>query len=119
MSADVQFVLELAIAEGETEKFRACAQAACALVEATEPTTVAYRWFLNADETKCYILEWYPNAEVIPAHLALVGPVLKDMLAVAKITRFEVFGDLSGAAEEALAAVGAANYRFWAGFTRS
>lgn len=118
MGADVQFVLELEIADGGLDAFKECAQSACALVEASEPQTVSYRWFLNADETKCYIIEWYPNAEVIPAHLELVGPTLGEMLKVCKITRFEVFGDLSANAQAALQAAGAATYGAWIGFTR-
>ena len=118
MSADVQFVLELAIAAGGLDAFKECAKLAVALVGAAEPETVAYRWFLNADETKSYIIEWYPNADVIPAHLALVGPTLGEMLKVSQITRFEVFGDLSAEAKGALEAAGAATYGAWIGFTR-
>jgi hypothetical protein len=116
MSQDVQFVLELEIEAPEA--FKECAKAAAALVEASEPTTIAYRWFLNPDETKCYIIEWYPNADVIPAHLALVGPTLGEMLKVAQITRFEVFGDVTGAAKAALEGAGAAIFPAWIGFTR-
>ena len=116
MGADVQFVLELEIEK--LEAFKACAESVVALVEASEPETVAYRWFLNAEETKCYIIEWYPNADVIPAHLALVGPTLSEMLKVSQITRFEVFGDLSADAKAALQAAGAATYASWIGFTR-
>lgn len=118
MRQEVQFVVEFTIAEGALAKFKEEAKPIIDAVEAKEPSTVAYRWYFNADETKCYVIEWYNHADVIPAHLLHVGPQLKKMLEISKITRFEVFGNLNWAAKEALAAAGAVNYGFWEGFTR-
>jgi hypothetical protein len=47
-----------------------------------------------------------------------VGPALGELLKVSKITRFDVFGNLSPAAKESLQAAGAQTYSFWEGFTR-
>lgn len=118
MPEAVQFIVELSIAEGGLAKFKEGAQGVIALVEASEPATFAYRWYFNADETKCYIMEWYPNADVIPAHLQLVGAGLQELLKVSSVTRFEVLGNLTPAAADALAAIGAVNYGYWQGFTR-
>jgi quinol monooxygenase YgiN len=118
MSDQVQFVVELEIAEGKLERFKELAEACIELVRENEPTTIAYVWNLSEDGRKCYILEWYESAAVVPDHFALVGAVLGKMPGVAEVTRFEVFGKLTPEAKAALAATGAPNYPFWAGFTR-
>jgi quinol monooxygenase YgiN len=118
MVNEVQFVVELAINAGEQEDFKKWAKAAIDVIEAKEPETIAYRWHLNDDETMCYISEWYPSSDVLAAHLENVGPSLAEMLKVSKITRFEVFGNLTPAAKEMLEAAGANTYGFWEGFSR-
>ena len=116
MSNQVQFVVELDITD--LAKFKQIASACMERVEATEPTTLAYLWNLSEDGSKCVILEWYASAAVIPAHFALVGPLLAEMGSAAQITRFQVFGNLTDEARQALAPTGAATYGLWAGFSR-
>ncbi|MHB8994498.1 MAG: hypothetical protein ACYC63_04530 [Armatimonadota bacterium] len=118
MVNEVQFVVELDINAGEQETFKKWAKAAIDVIEAKEPETIAYRWHLSDDETKCYISEWYPSSDVLAAHMEHVGPTLGELLKVSKITRFEVFGNLSPAAKASLQAAGAQTYSFWEGFTR-
>lgn len=116
MSEQVQFVVELDI--NDPAKFREIAAACIAAVEAAEATTLAYLWNLSEDGKKCCILEWYANSAAIPPHLALVGPMLKEMEGVAEVTSFKVLGKVEGEAKEALAAMGAPIYGYWAGFSR-
>lgn len=51
-------------------------------------------------------------------HLANVGPSLPDLIAVAPITRFEVFGDVSAQARTALDGLGAKHFDHLVGFER-
>jgi hypothetical protein len=54
----------------------------------------------------------------ILAHLANVGPLLPELLAIAPITRLEVFGNLTKEAEDAVKSIGAKIFKYHEGFIR-
>ena len=118
MSDMVQFVVQLAINEGGVDRFKELAQAATDAVQAGEPNTLGYQWYLSEDQTQVCVIEWYAHADLIPAHMALVGPILVEMGQVAHPTRFEVFGNLTEAARAALAPAAPGMYGYMFGFTR-
>jgi hypothetical protein len=118
MSDQVQFVVQITIAEGGLEKFKELAKAAADTVEAQEPGTIAYRWYFSEDQTQCYVLEWYKSADLIPGHMECVGPILVEMGAVSHVTRFEVFGNVSEEIRAAMAPLGAKFLGYSHGFTR-
>ena len=76
-------------------------------VTENEPDTLAFKWYMSEDGAKCIFHEEFTNSEALLTHLSNVGPTLPDLLAIARITRFEVLGEVSNDAADALNSPGA------------
>jgi hypothetical protein len=65
------------------------------LVEANEPYTICYQFYLNRAETKCVVHDTYTNSEAVLAHNNSVASqtALPRIFAVSRITRFDVYGN--------------------------
>ncbi len=74
---------------GKLDAFKAALPAFIEKV-ATEEKNLYYDFTINGDEVFCR--EAYAGAEGFLAHLALVGPLLPDLLKLADLTRIEVHG---------------------------
>lgn len=72
-----------------------------------EPETLVYRWFFNSDNSKCFVLETFASQEAFVFHLKNVEPMLPELLAVAPITDWHIYGTLPDAVAEGLRAFGA------------
>ena len=118
MSDQVQFVVELTIGAGGLARFKELAQAATDAVQAQEPGTIGYQWYISEDQKCAFVIEWYAHADLIPGHMQLVHPILVQMGEVSQVARFEVFGNLTEAAKQALAPAKPGMYGYWLGFTR-
>jgi hypothetical protein len=59
-------------------------------ITAQEPKCLYYGFSFNGDTVHCR--EAYEDAEGLLAHLADVGPLLKEALKIAQVTRLEVHG---------------------------
>ena len=118
MSYQVQFFVELTIGAGGLARFKELAQAATDAVQAQEPGTIGYQWYISEDQKCAFVIEWYAHADLIPAHFQLVGPIMGEMGKVSEVARFEVFGNLTEAARQALAPLSPGMFGFWLGFTR-
>jgi quinol monooxygenase YgiN len=90
----VQYVIEFTLSPGKVDAFKKLAQEII-YVATTKSKVIGYRWYFNSDESKCYLLEQYPDTEALLPHLASVQQILQKLLEVSKITRFEVFGHLN------------------------
>ena len=64
-----------AIPPEQLATFKTTVAEATALV-AHEDGTLEYAWFLDADETRCLIIEKYVNEDALMAHMANVGHLL-------------------------------------------
>jgi hypothetical protein len=51
----IEFRAEFTIEEGKIEEYRKLVQHMSRMVEANEPDTINYQFYLNRDETKCMI----------------------------------------------------------------
>lgn len=118
MSKEIQYTLEWTIKPGQLVAFKELANEAVELVQGNEPGMKGYQWYFNNDETKCYTAEWHSSSESMLAHLQNVGEILPKLLGHSDISRFEVFGDLTPQAAEAVKGFNAAVYGFHNGFTR-
>ncbi|QMU28831.1 putative quinol monooxygenase [Adhaeribacter radiodurans] len=118
MSNQVQYTVELTIAEGKMEAFRKIIDSFREAIQNHEPDTNAFQIYFNQDETKAYLVESFKSSEAVLAHFANVGPMLPELLAVAPITRLDVFGNLTKETEEAVKHLGANIYKYHAGFIR-
>jgi quinol monooxygenase YgiN len=113
----VQYVIEWTTIPGRVDEFKKLALEAINIATA-KSKVIGYRWYFNSDESKCYLLEQYPDTEALLPHLTSVQQILQKLLEISKITRFEVFGNLNSEAAKALAGLGAKNCEYWNGFVR-
>ncbi|HKM77279.1 MAG TPA: hypothetical protein VJZ32_12770 [Candidatus Bathyarchaeia archaeon] len=109
---------EFAIASGKIGEFKKIAQELIDVVEEKESKTLRYQWYFNMDESKCYLVEEYPNAAALRVHVLHAGLNVRKLLKVSKVTRFTVLGKLSRVPRKALTASGAQNFRYWNGLVR-
>lgn len=114
----LSYVLEFTIPAGQADAFTAKAHGFITPTEANEPGTLRYSWFLNAEGTKCILVEKFASSEALLTHLGNVGPTLPELLAIAPITRFEVLGDPSDDVRAALGDLGAVFFAPLGGFDR-
>ncbi len=117
MTNQIQYAVEWTIKPGGLAAFKALAQKIIPTVK-SESGMLGYQWYFNADETKCYTVEWLADSDAIMAHLGNVGEELPKLFAHSDITRFEVFGNPSAQAKEALAGLGAVFNGYFDGFTK-
>ena len=78
------------------------------MVEANEPDTINYQFYLNRDETRCVVHETYLNSEAVFAHNNGIASetILPKIFSVAKISRFDVYGNPSEELQKLLASFG-------------
>jgi quinol monooxygenase YgiN len=113
---------EITIEEGKAEEFKKLAQAMSRTVEANEPDTIEYQFYINGSETKCIVHEIYRNSEAAIAHNDGVASqkILPRIFSISTITRFDVYGNPSEELQKVLTSVGAqTNYNLFVGFKRS
>jgi len=116
----IDFRAEFTIEEAKIEEYKKLVQDMSRMVEANDPDTINYQFYLNRDETKCIVDEKYANSKAVLAHNSAVASqtILPKIFNISKINRFEVFGDPSKELQEAYAKFGSQNFHFFAGFSR-
>ena len=117
---EINFRAELIIEDGKIEEFKKLVQDVCRVVDANEPDTINYQFYLNKTETKCIVNETYASSETALAHNAGVASqtILPKIFSVARISRFEVYGNPSEELQKVLVSFGAQTYNLFAGFSR-
>jgi quinol monooxygenase YgiN len=119
--SQIQFRAEFTIQEGKIEEFKKLVQEISRVVEANEPDTIGYQFYLNReDETKCIVYETYANSEAVFAHNNGVASqtILPKVLNVSRISRFEVYGNPSNELQKVLTSFSPQTYNLYAGFSR-
>jgi quinol monooxygenase YgiN len=85
-----------------------------------EPGAIAYDWHFSADRKRCRLVETYANVEALLAHFK--GPVVQRLvprlMEIAKVDRFEVYGDPGPEATKMLVPLGAEIFLDWHGLGR-
>lgn len=118
----LQWIVEFTIQEGKLDQFKKLAQELADTVQNSEPGTKIYQWYLKEkDNTKCIVSELYENSDAGLSHLngkAVDTILVPKIFPIAKITRFEVYGDPSKELQEELDKLGTINYHSLTGFTR-
>lgn len=118
MSNQVQYIVEWTINEGALDIVKRMAAETVEAVNAKEPKMMAFHWYVNEDESKFYLVEWFADANAIVDHFENVGKALSELFNYAQISRFEVFGDLTEKSRAAVEQLGAQVFSHWNGFTR-
>jgi hypothetical protein len=90
------------------------------VVEATEPDTLDYQFYLNRYQTKCIVHETYTNLEAVLAHNngVISQTVPPKIFSVSKINRFEVYGNPSKELQKVLRGFNLLTYSPFTGFRR-
>ncbi|HEU0143577.1 MAG TPA: antibiotic biosynthesis monooxygenase family protein [Nitrososphaera sp.] len=117
----ILFRAEFTIQEGKIEEYKKLVQEMSRVVEANEPNTINYQFYLKRDdETKCIVYETYSNSEAVFAHMNGVASqtILPNIFNVSKITKFEVYGNPSEELQRVLTSFSPETYILFAGFIR-
>lgn len=118
MNNQVQYIVEWIIKEGSLDTAKKMAVDATEAVQANEPKMMAFHWYINEDQSKLYLVEWFEDADAIVDHFENIGESLAEFFNYAEISRYEVFGDLNEEAQRAVEGLGAQTFSHWNGFTR-
>ncbi len=116
----IHFRAEFTIQEGKIEEYKKLVQDMSRAVEANEPDTINYQFYLNRAETKCIVYETYTNSEAVFAHINSVASqtILPKIFNVSRISRFEVYGNPSEELQKVLTSFSPETYNLFAGFIR-
>jgi quinol monooxygenase YgiN len=116
----IHFRAEFIIEEGKVEEYKKLIQEMSSMVEANEPDTIIYQFYLNSTETKCIVHETYENSEAVISHNSgsASQTILPKIFKVARISRFDVYGNPSEELQKTLTSFGAHTYNPFAGFSR-
>src|SRR5919197_4071116 len=116
----VHFRAEFSIEEGKIEEYRKLVCEMSRMVEANEPDTMNYQFYLNRDGTKCIVHETYANSEAVLAHNSGIASqtILPKIFNVSRISRFDVYGNPSKELQKVLTSFGAQTYNLFGGFSR-
>ncbi|MFY9797893.1 MAG: hypothetical protein WB988_01960 [Candidatus Nitrosopolaris sp.] len=117
---EIRFSLELTIEGSKIAECKELVQDMVKVVQANEPDTINYEYYLNYAETSCVINEAYKNSEAALAHLKGVASqtILPKIFNISRIARFDVYGDPSEELQKVLTTFGAQLYKLFAGFSR-
>lgn len=118
MSNQVQYIVEWTINKGALDTVKRIAAETVEAVNVNEPKMMAFHWYVDEDESKFYLVEWFADADAIVEHFDNVGQALGELLNYAQISRYEVFGDLTEKSRAAVEQLGALEFGHWNGFTR-
>ena len=101
---NIHFRAEVTIEEGKKEEYKKLIQDMSRVVEANEPDTINYRFYLNKSETECIVWETYANSEAVLAHINGVASqtILPKVRSVSRISRLDVYGNPSEELQKAL-----------------
>jgi len=114
----VYVLTEFTIVPGKVDEFKAIFQELLDVVKEKEPNTLRYQCYFNNDQTKSYIVEEYPNAAAVRAHILHVAITIRKLLKISKVSKATVLGELNPVAKEALSVIGAENFTNWDGLAR-
>ncbi|MDH3671731.1 MAG: antibiotic biosynthesis monooxygenase [Gammaproteobacteria bacterium] len=114
----IRVVAEVEIKRGRVDEFKTIAAEVIQRVEANEPRTWTYEWYLNEDESKCYVLEHYADSAATMAHMENVGPLLDRFFETCSIDNLSLFGEVSAEVREAFAALNPSVFEHWSGVSR-
>src|ERR671913_442405 len=102
------------------EKYWKLVQDMSRVVEANEPDTISYQFYLNRDKTKCIVSETYASSEAVLAHNTGIASqtILPKIFSVSRISRFDVYGNPSEELQKVLTSFAPQIYNLFAGFSR-
>ena len=119
MNTKVYFHVSLKINEGKMDAFQKIAEEMTAITK-MEPGALGYEWYRSAEGNRCRLVETYADQAAVAAHLngRAVREFVPQLLQVASMTGFEVYGDPGTEAGAFLTASGGEVFRQVGGIGR-
>jgi quinol monooxygenase YgiN len=116
----IHFRAEFSIDQGKIEEYKKQIQEMSRMIEANEPDTINYQFYLNKDQTKCLVHETYEDSDAALAHGNGVASrtILTRIFTLAKVSRFDVYGNPNVELQKSLASFGAETFNLFTGFSR-
>jgi len=116
----IQFRAEFTINEGKIEEYKKLVEETNKDVEANEPNTITYQFYLNKDQTKCLVHETFTSSEAALAHIDSVTSqtIFVKILNVSRMNKLEVYGNPSDELQKVLTRHSPQTYNTFAGFSR-
>jgi quinol monooxygenase YgiN len=91
MTNYIRATAEISIPPEKINEFKVLSAKIIAKVQANEPDTFSYEYFLSNDESKCYVVQSYKNSEAVLAHLENIGDLAGPLHEVAPLTGLMIF----------------------------
>lgn len=116
--SEITLIVEFAIKPGRLDDFREAAARMRAVVQAGEPGTTRYDWWLSDDGRRDFNIEVFADSEALAAHMANTAPLVGDLVDAADVVRVEVLGDLTEAGHAAIDAAATGYFNLSGGIAR-
>ena len=119
MSSNVYWNLELEIASGRENDFRALMEEMVTATKKNESGALNYEWSTSADGKVCHLFERYVDSAAVMAHLGTFGEKYAGrFFEILKPVRFVVYGAPDSDVKNALAAFNPEYMQGVGGFSR-
>jgi quinol monooxygenase YgiN len=116
--AAVKFTIELTVDHSQVDRFKKLVKEMNTIVRYNEPETIQCQWFFHEGDDKWYLTEMFADSDAFLKHLEDAGTKLEEILEIAEVSRFEVFGELCHSAKAVIASFGVKYFTFWDGVSR-
>ncbi len=119
MSNIIEWILELAVQDGQSDAVLPLIEEVAAATKADEPGAIHYEYFRNEERTACTVLERYADNDAVMVHMGNFGAKFAErFLTCFAPVRFTVYGPANDTVRAALAGFGAVHLERVTGFHR-
>lgn len=92
--SELQGIARFRFHPGKVEEFKRLSAQAMEIVRSTEPGTLQYETYFNADESEAIVLERYRDSQALIEHGQHMADLMEPIIATATVTG-ELLGELS------------------------
>ena len=118
MTHYIRATAEHTISEGKINEFKKLAAEIIDQVDARESNTISYEWFLNEDESKCYVVGVYKDSKAVLDHLGIISDLVSPFHEIAPLTGLRIFGNPTDELKRDLEPFDVEFFEHWNGVTR-
>ncbi len=120
MTNQIHIQAEIIIKKEKIDEFKKLIRKMSKLVQANEPNTLQYHFYLSDDNTKCIVYEKYTDSKATIEHNNGMASktTLPQIFKISKLNRLEVYGKPSKELQKILTNFNANIYDFVTGFDR-
>ncbi|MEP0068610.1 antibiotic biosynthesis monooxygenase [Pyruvatibacter sp.] len=110
MSDQITLLVESNISDGKLDELLAVVTRLKAHVAQTEPETLRYDWFIDADNNTARVVEVYATSEAVLFHAQNYASFAKELASLRTVASMSVCGTPSSALADAFSKAGAKFY---------